>query len=125
MCISACPYDARFFNPIRHTADKCDFCATRIDVGLQPACVESCLSGALVFGDMDDPDSEIAKRLSLLPTSVIKPELGTKPKVFYVEADHQLKGRIQFSDDFDEQIINYRKSIPSPFADYWNRNKDK
>ena len=37
MCISACPYDARFFNPIRNTADKCDFCSARIDAGLQPS----------------------------------------------------------------------------------------
>ena len=45
MCIAACPYDARFFNPIRHTADKCDFCSTRIENRLNPACVEACLSG--------------------------------------------------------------------------------
>lgn len=121
MCISACPYDARFFNPIRHTADKCDFCVTRLDQGLKPACVEACLSGALVFGDLDDPKSEISRRLAEVPTSVIKPELGTKPKVFYIQADYTLQGRIQYSDDFTEAIMEYHKHIPSPDATYWEK----
>jgi tetrathionate reductase subunit B len=125
MCISACPYDARFFNPIRHTADKCDFCATRIDNGLQPACVEACLSRALIFGDMNDPQSDLSKKLATIPTGVLKPELGTYPKVFYVQADNALVGRIKFSDDFTEQIIEYHRSIPSPDASYWKNGKDK
>jgi tetrathionate reductase subunit B len=123
MCIGACPYDARFFNPVRNTADKCDFCTARVDKGLQPACVEACVSGALVFGDLADPASEISRRLATLSTSVIKPELGTKPKVFYVAAEHALMGRIQYSDDFREQIIEYRRSIPSPDADYWKKGE--
>ncbi len=53
MCIGACPYDARFFNPIGQTADKCDFCVRRVDKGLQPACVEACPHEALAFGDRD------------------------------------------------------------------------
>jgi len=123
MCISACPYDARFFNPIRHTADKCDFCAARIDQGLKPACVEACVSRALVFGDLDDPRSEISIELASIGASVIKPELGTKPKVFYVQADHRLMGRIQFSNDFDRQILEYDKYIPSPKASYWKKGR--
>lgn len=122
MCISACPYDARFFNPIRHTADKCDFCSNRIDQGLQPACVEACVSGALVFGDLDDTDSEISRRLASVGTSVLKAELGTKPKVFYIEADNDVKGRIRYSDELEEAILNYHQHIPSPSASYW---KDK
>ncbi len=125
MCISACPYDARFFNPIRHTADKCDFCATRVDNGLQPACVEACLSRALIFGDMNDPQSDLSKKLATIPTGVLKPELGTNPKVFYVQAENALIGRIKFSDDFTEQIIEYNRSIPSPDASYWKNGKDK
>ncbi len=123
MCISACPYDARFFNPIRHTADKCDFCATRIDSGLQPACVEACISRALVFGDMDDPESEISKKLASIATSVIKPELGTYPKVFYIQADHSLQGRIKYSENFKEAIEEYHKHIPSPEASSGKKGK--
>ncbi|MGB6065824.1 MAG: 4Fe-4S dicluster domain-containing protein [Desulfomonilaceae bacterium] len=125
MCIAACPYDARFFNPIRNTAEKCDFCAARIDAGLQPACVEACVSGALVFGNLDDPSSEISRRLVSLGTTVLKPELGTRPKVFYVAADHQLEGRISFSDDFKVEILEYRRSIPSPDASFWKKEKAK
>jgi tetrathionate reductase subunit B len=125
MCIGACPYDARFFNPIGHTADKCDFCTARIDRGLQPACVEACVSRALVFGDLDDPASEISKKLASLSTTVIKPELGTKPKVFYVAGDHSLKGRIIFSDSFEEEILNYHHHIPSPGASYWKKEEDE
>jgi tetrathionate reductase subunit B len=125
MCISACPYDARFFNPIRNTADKCDFCSARIEQGLQPACVEACVSRALVFGDLDDPSSEISRKLASVSASVIKPELGTKPKVFYVAADYALMGRIQFSDDFKEEILEYRHSIPSPEQSYWKKGKDR
>lgn len=125
MCISACPYNARFFNPIRHTADKCDFCSLRIENGLQPACVEACLSKALIFGDMDDVSSEVFRVLASTPTSVIKPELGTRPKVYYIQADHDLKGRIHFTDDFREGILEYNKSIPSPNASYWLNSGDK
>lgn len=123
MCISACPYDARFFNPIRNTADKCDFCVHRIDNGLKPACVEACLSGALVFGDLDDPASELAAKLAETAATVIKPELGTRPKVHYIGADRSLKGRIVFSDSFEEEILDYHKSIPSPDASYWNKGR--
>ncbi|MGO8881987.1 MAG: 4Fe-4S dicluster domain-containing protein [Desulfomonilaceae bacterium] len=123
MCIAACPYDARFFNPIRHTADKCDFCATRIENGLNPACVDACLSGALIFGDIDDPSSEICRVLATTPTSVIKSELGTRPKVYYIQAEHSLQGRIWFSEDFEESIVDYKKSIPSPTASYWKNQE--
>jgi tetrathionate reductase subunit B len=123
MCIAACPYDARFFNPIRNTADKCDFCASRIDNGLQPACVEACLSRALIFGDMDDPESEISKRVASVATTVLKAELGTHPKVFYIAADQSLEGRIKFSDDFKEEIREYRNHIPSPDASYWKKGE--
>ncbi len=123
MCIAACPYDARFFNPIRNTADKCDFCVSRIDAGLMPACVSACVSGALVFGDLEDPKSEISKRLASVGATVIKQELGTKPKVFYVGADNELMGRITFSRDWKEEIPEYHKHIPSPDAEYWKKGR--
>ncbi|MFH0822949.1 MAG: hypothetical protein V2B18_09375 [Pseudomonadota bacterium] len=83
------------------------------------------MSRALVFGDLDDPRSEISQRLASVGTTVIKPELGTKPKVFYVAADHALKGRISFSDDFTEQVLNYRAHVPSPDAAYWKQGRKK
>ena len=125
MCIGACPYDARFFNPIGNTADKCDFCVSRTDKGLRPACVEACLSGALTFGDLDDPKSEISIKLSQIGATVLKPELGTRPKVFYIAADNSLVGRIRYSDDWEKEILEYHEHIPSPDASYWKKGKKR
>ncbi|MEJ2719109.1 MAG: 4Fe-4S dicluster domain-containing protein [Deltaproteobacteria bacterium] len=123
MCIAACPYDARFFNPVRNTADKCDFCEARVESGLEPACVEACPARALVFGDLDDPSSAISRKLASIATNVLKPELGTKPKVYYVAADNSLIGRIIYSDHFTEEILEYSKHIPSPSASYWKKGR--
>lgn len=89
-CINACPYDARFFNPVQQTADKCTFCAHRLDRGLLPACVTSCVARARVFGDLNDPDSEVAQLLAQYPTERLEVELGTKPQVFYIGLDGDL-----------------------------------
>ena len=63
-CVQACPYDARFINHETQTADKCTFCEHRLEVGLLPACVESCVGGARVIGDLNDQDSEINRRMA-------------------------------------------------------------
>ena len=86
-CIASCPYDVRHVNPLKRIVQKCTFCDHRVDAGLQPACVETCLGRARIFGDMNDPDSEVAQVLATNPVSVLKPEMGTDPRVFYVGAD--------------------------------------
>lgn len=87
-CIHACPYDARFPNPETGAADKCDFCVHRVSQGLEPACVEACPSRARIFGDLNDPDSEISRLIATNPVTVLRPEKGTEPNVFYIAADH-------------------------------------
>ena len=57
-CIAACPYDAIFINPEDHSAEKCNFCAHRLDVGLEPACVVVCPTEAILVGDLNDPTSQ-------------------------------------------------------------------
>ncbi|GMQ89778.1 MAG: hypothetical protein BMS9Abin10_0112 [Gammaproteobacteria bacterium] len=86
-CIQACPYDARFLNPITGAADKCDFCLHRISQGIEPACVETCIGRARIFGDLNDPDSEIAKRIATNPVTVLRQGQGTEPNVYYIAAD--------------------------------------
>ena len=54
-CMAACPYDAIFINPEDHSAEKCNFCAHRLEVGLEPACVVVCPVEAIVVGDLNDP----------------------------------------------------------------------
>lgn len=87
-CVLACPYDARFINPVTGAADKCDFCLHRVEKGLVPSCVNTCIGGARIFGDLNDPDSEISKMMAANPVSVLRPEKGTEPNVYYIAADH-------------------------------------
>ena len=87
-CIAACPYDAIFINPEDHSAEKCNFCAQRIDVGLEPACVVVCPVEAILVGDLNDPRSKVAEIVGREPLSVRRPEKETHPKLFYKGA-HQ------------------------------------
>ena len=82
-CMAACPYDAIFINPEDHCAEKCNFCAHRLDVGLEPACVTVCPTGAIMVGDADDPNSGVAQLINRTPVAVRRPEKGTRPKLFY------------------------------------------
>ncbi len=82
-CIAACPYDAIFINPEDHSAEKCNFCAHRIDVGLEPACVVVCPTEAIVIGDLNDPGSRVAQLAHRGPVAVRRPEKETRPKLFY------------------------------------------
>ena len=65
-------------------ADKCTWCYHRIYKGLVPACVEACPVGARVFGDLRDPGSRVSKVLRERRVYVLKPDLGTEPKVYYI-----------------------------------------
>ena len=60
-CMAACPYDAIFINPEDHSAEKCNFCAHRIDVGLEPACVVVCPTQAILIGDLNDETSYVTQ----------------------------------------------------------------
>ena len=87
-CIAACPYDAIFINPEDKSAEKCNFCAHRLDVGLEPACVVVCPTQAILVGDMTDPLSKITQIIAREPVTVRKPEKGTRPKVYYKGASN-------------------------------------
>jgi len=100
-CMAACPYGSRSFNwrdpkpfikkqnpdfPTRTkgVVEKCNFCAERLAKGLRPACVEACKHGALIFGDVADESSPIRSALSRVFTIRRKPELGTRPQIYYI-----------------------------------------
>jgi Fe-S-cluster-containing dehydrogenase component/formate-dependent nitrite reductase membrane component NrfD len=82
-CIAACPYDAIFINPDDHAAEKCNFCAHRIDMGLEPACVVVCPTEAILVGDLNDPASRVSQIVHREPVTVRRPEKETHPKLFY------------------------------------------
>ena len=110
-CMAACPYGARSFNwrsprgvdkeghpfikkynprfpsRMRGVVEKCSLCSWRTKKGLDPLCVEEAnktAADAMVFGDMNDKNSKIAKLLKSRFTIQRKPELGTHPSIFYI-----------------------------------------
>jgi len=95
-CVQACPYDARFINKKTNTADKCTFCTHRLESGLLPACVESCVGGARIIGDLNQADSQISQLLKehKKDIKVLKPKAGTHPHVFYIGLDQAFKNRV-------------------------------
>jgi molybdopterin-containing oxidoreductase family iron-sulfur binding subunit len=97
-CMVACPYKARSFVHEnvkdqksyaprgKGTVEGCTMCVHRIDEGRKPACVEACSSGgrsAMLFGDLNDPNSEIAKRVASVFASQIRADLQTGPAIYY------------------------------------------
>ena len=103
MCMAACPYNARVFNwndPVRATGagygdarvpersrgvmEKCTLCKERTDEGDEPMCVRCCPADARIFGDLDDPDSEVSRLRRELGSEVLLEEKGTRPQVFYI-----------------------------------------
>ena len=106
-CMAACPYGARSLNwrdprpfvkkvngeypnpeyptRTRGVVEKCTFCFERLAVGKIPACVQACeKEKALVFGDLEDPNSEVRELLRKHPTIRRKPQLGTLPQIYYI-----------------------------------------
>jgi len=104
-CIENCPYGARYFNenPDGYFGDqltisekigyeqhklgvveKCNFCITRLGQGKEPACVQTCVGKARYFGDLDDPKSEVSKRIKSKRGFQLHKECGTNPSVYYI-----------------------------------------
>jgi len=94
-CVVACPYGARYLVPagertptgVAGVADKCTFCYHRITRGQNPACVDVCPVHARKFGDLNDPQSTVSTILRDQHTTVMRPELGTQPRVHYLGLD--------------------------------------
>src|SRR5262249_43605293 len=85
-CMQACPYDALYINPNTNTAEKCNYCAHRVENLIEPACVIVCPVQAIISGDLDDPSSHISRLVATESTLVRKPEARTNPKLYYIEA---------------------------------------
>ena len=90
MCILACPYQMRYLHPYKRIADKCNWCLHRVKVGLMPACVMACPTEALIFGNLKDKKSPVARLIAANPVEVLKPGMGTDPHIFYVGGDKNM-----------------------------------
>ena len=90
-CIMACPYGVRFFHPVHKVAEKCNFCYHRLNKGLQPACVEACPFEARRICNLKDPEDPVTRIIMSQRVAVLKDEYGTKPQVFYIGLDRNVR----------------------------------
>jgi Fe-S-cluster-containing dehydrogenase component/formate-dependent nitrite reductase membrane component NrfD len=86
-CMVACPYDQLFIDPNTRTAEKCNFCANRVENRLLPACVSVCPTECRIFGDIEDPESDVSRVVRDAGITTRKPEKGTMPHVYYIGAE--------------------------------------
>ena len=121
-CIDACPYGVRSFDPFvkagkkpeKQAADKCDMCQHRVANGIDPACVNTCQGKARIFGDLNDPESEVSKLVKehglKNPDNVLLPEEETRPHVFYIDPDNVLKAA--YTKRTKGKLDHYMDQIP-------------
>jgi len=91
-CVEACPYDARYINPVTKKVDKCDFCESRLAEGLQPACVVTCTANAKFFGDLEDRNSIVYQKVFREGARRMENEnAAIGPNVYYLGSEKQLE----------------------------------
>jgi Fe-S-cluster-containing dehydrogenase component len=90
-CIMACPYGVRFFHPVYHVAEKCNFCYHRINAGLKPACELACPFGARRIGNLRDASDPVTKIVNEQRVAVLKEEYGTKPQNYYLGLSKEVR----------------------------------
>lgn len=87
-CVEACPYGVRYIDEARGVVDKCNACVQRLEVGLPPACVATCLGKSRMFGDLNDPNSEVSIALknakSVVRLDYEAGETDADPNIFYI-----------------------------------------
>jgi Fe-S-cluster-containing dehydrogenase component len=102
--LSSCPHRLIYWNAEREVAQKCTLCAHLLDRGWkEPRCVEACPSGALLFGDLDDPESELSMRMASSKIEELNPDFALKPNVMYVGLPKRfIAGEVVLGDKQDE-----------------------
>lgn len=98
----SCPYGAIYWSADTNLAQKCTFCIHRLEKGLLPRCVQACPADAIIFGDRDDPKSEIAQLLKSGKPEALHPEYATSPSVTYIDLHKMnslfISGAVFFAD---------------------------
>jgi Fe-S-cluster-containing dehydrogenase component len=110
--LSSCPHRVIFWNEEKNIPQKCTLCAHLIDEGWkEPRCVEACPTGALLFGDLNDPESEISKLWSSKKTEVLHPEFELKPRVKYIGIPKRFIAGTIFLKDKDQCAENAKITL--------------
>lgn len=111
--VSSCPYRVIYWNEEEKVAQKCNFCAHLLDKGWkEPRCVETCPTGAITFGDLDDPKSEIAKKMKEEKTEALHPEYAMRPSVSYIGLPKKfIAGEVVFADKKDEAATGVKVAL--------------
>jgi tetrathionate reductase subunit B len=106
-CVDACPYNVRYLDKERGVVDKCNACVQRLEQGLDPACVATCVGHSRHFGDLNDPNSEASKVLrnakSILRLDYEKDGQDTDPNIYYINVPEHL---IQVQEGESEGKLN-------------------
>ena len=101
--VSSCPYRVIYWNEEKGIPQKCTFCAHLLDRGWkEPRCVEACPNGTLTFGDLDDPNSDVARKVASGKAEVLHPEYEMKEKVVYIGIPRRFVGGAVVLGDTDE-----------------------
>jgi Fe-S-cluster-containing dehydrogenase component len=104
--VAGCPYRVIEWNEEKQVPQKCILCAHLLDQGEKvPRCVESCPTGALVFGNLDDPKSEISRLMATGTTEALHPEYGMKEKVRYISLPRKFIAGTVIYGDVDEVAV--------------------
>jgi len=109
-CVTACPYAARQVNLATKTIDKCTFCYHRVEKGLLPACVETCPAHVRIFGDLDDPNSEVSRiirRHKAVPGTPHGPIRHTAARVYYVPSGNYKPNKDEIEKEKLEEAKHY------------------
>jgi Fe-S-cluster-containing dehydrogenase component len=110
--VNGCPYRVIEWNEELQVAQKCTLCAHLLDKGEKvPRCVESCPTGALIFGDLDDPKSEIARLMASSTTEALHAEYGLKEKVRYISLPKKFVAGTVIYGDIDEVAVGLKVTL--------------
>jgi Fe-S-cluster-containing dehydrogenase component len=100
--VKSCPYGVIYWNEEKKLPQKCTFCVHRLEQGQVPRCVQACPTGSLIFGDLDDPNSDVSKAIKESEAEVYHPEWNTAPNVYYVDLHkvtrHFIAGSVVYGD---------------------------